>query len=429
MASLVGTAVEWYVFQIYGLAAAVVFSRLFFPNVDPLIGTLAAFAAFGVGFFGRPLGGAVFGHFGDRIGRKSMLVVSLLMMGSATVLIGCLPTYGSIGILAPVLLVALRFVQGIGLGGEWGGAVLMAVEYAPPGKRGLYGSLAQMGSPAGLLLATGVFGAVSLLPEEQFLAWGWRIPFLLSALLIAVGLFVRLTVAETPAFTRAKEAEAQEKMPILEVIRSYPKSLLLAFGAFAVSNGAFYVFVTYMASYGTVQLGVSSDTMLVGAVLFAVGEFVAIPLFAALSDRVGRRPVFIASAAFTMLYAFPAFWLVGTTVPALIWLAVGLGGVCVGALYGIMGAFASELFGTEVRYSGASLGYQLSAAIAGGLTPFVATAMVAAAGGGYWPVPAYLAALGLISLLSMYLASETYRSDLSGQAAVAERRVATIKSR
>ncbi len=411
-ASLIGTTIEWYDFFIYGTAAALVFNQLFFPNVDPVIGTLAAFATFGVGFLARPLGGIIFGHYGDRIGRKSMLVITLLIMGAATTLIGLLPTFETIGIWAPILLVTLRFLQGLAVGGEWAGAVLMAVEYSPEEHRGFYGSWPQMGSPIGLFLSTVLFAAVAALPDEQFLAWGWRIPFLVSVVLVGVGLFIRLRIFETPAFSRVKESGTEARMPIVDVLKNDFGKVLLGAGIVFVTIGGFYVVVTFSLSYGTETLGISRGVMLGGVLVAAISELITIPIFAALSDRVGRRPVCIWSAAVATLLAFPFFWVLGTESPVLIWLAFGVYAAVLGGVYGPGAAFVVEQFGTRVRYSGASLAYQLSGVLSGAFAPLIATALLAAGGGAVWPVALYLAGLSLVSLVSAYFARETYRADI-----------------
>jgi MHS family shikimate/dehydroshikimate transporter-like MFS transporter len=425
-ASLIGTTIEWYDFFVYGTAAALVFNQLFFPNVDPVIGTLAAFATFGVGFIARPLGGIVFGHYGDKIGRKSMLVITLLIMGIATTLIGLLPTFATIGIWAPILLVTLRFLQGLAVGGEWGGAVLMAVEYSPAENRGFYGSWPQMGSPIALFLSTLIFSAFAALPDEQFLSWGWRVPFLVSIVLVGVGLYIRLRIFETPAFSQVKESGTVARLPIVDVLKNNLRKVLLAAGIVFVTIGGFYVVVTFSLSYGTETLGIPRSVMLTGVIIAAIAEFITIPIFASLSDRVGRRPVCIWSAAVATLLAFPFFWILGTKVTLLIWLAFAVYAGVLGGVYGPGAAFVAEQFETRLRYSGASAGYQLSGVLSGAFAPLIASALLAAAGGSIWPVALYLAGLSLISLVSAYLATETYRADIyevvqpQGRPAVAE---------
>jgi MFS transporter, MHS family, shikimate and dehydroshikimate transport protein len=411
-ASFIGTTIEWYDFFLYGTAAALVFNKLFFPKAEPSSGTLLALATYGVGFAARPLGGIIFGHFGDRIGRKSMLVVSLLIMGIATFLIGAMPTYAAIGIWAPVLLVVLRIAQGIGVGGEWGGAVLMSVEHAPPGRRGFFGSWPQMGVPAGLFLSTVVFLIVQQTTSDAaFLAWGWRVPFLLSAVLVGVGLFVRLRLYESPAFQRVKETRTEAPMPILDVLRKYPREVVLAMGMRIAENGVFYILTVWVLVYGHEDLKLAKSTMLWGVVIAALLGLVTIPWYGALSDRVGRRPLYLGGALFSLVFAFPFFWLVNTKTEVLIWLAIVLG-VNVGhdLMYGPQAAFFSELFGTRVRYSGASLGYQLASVIAGGFAPLIAAALLQAWG---WPAVAlYMAVMAAVTVVATLLATETYQSDI-----------------
>ena len=413
VASLVGTALEWYDYFLFGTAAALIFNGLFFPEQDPLTGTLLAFATFGVGFGARPIGGLVFGHYGDKIGRKTMLVITLVIMGVATCAIGLLPTYAQIGIWAPILLVVLRLVQGFGVGGEWGGAVLMAVEHAPAGKRGYYGSWPQMGVPAGLVLSTVVFTIFQAMPEEQFLAWGWRIPFLLSVVLVAVGLYVRLRLVESPAFQEVDDTDTEAQMPIVEVFRTYPRNILIAMGARVGDNMLFYIFSVFALTYVTEELGLPESTALIGVMIGATIEFFLIPFFGALSDRIGRRPVYMGGAIFCMLFAFPYFWLLNTEAPALIWLAISLS-LFVGhaAMYAPQASFLSELFGTRVRYSGASIGYQLAPIVGGGIAPFIAVALLAWTGS-YWPIAVYMIGMAAITVVSVYLATETSFAEIS----------------
>ena len=418
VASFIGTAIEWYDFFLYGTAAALIFPALFFPEAAPLQGTLLAFSTYAVGFAARPLGGIVFGHYGDRIGRKAMLVLSLLIMGIATALIGVLPTFESIGVMAPILLVTLRFLQGIGVGGEWGGAVLMAVEHSPEGRRGFYGSWPQMGVPAGLLLANVVFLITSsTLPES----WGWRVPFLLSLVLVGVGLFIRLRILESPAFQQVKESGTEAQMPIIDVVRTHPKNVLLAMGMRVAENGTFYIITAFVLTYVVEELGLEQNTGLTGVIIASLIGLFTIPFFGSLSDRVGRRPLYMFGAVFSLLFAFPFFWLLNTEVAPLIWLAIVLG-VNIGhdTMYGPQAAYFSELFGTRVRYSGASLGYQLASVFAGGFAPLISVALLARYG--YGAVSIYMAVLALITVVSVVLASETFREGI-GETREAERRV------
>jgi metabolite-proton symporter len=411
VASFVGTAIEWYDFFLYGTAAALVFNKLFFPRFDPLVGTVLAFATFAVGFVARPVGGVVFGHYGDRIGRKAVLSLTLLIMGVATFAIGLLPTYGQIGVGAPILLVALRLVQGFGLGGEWGGAVLMATEHAPAGRRGFYGSWPQTGAPAGLLLSTGVFALASRLPEDVFLRWGWRIPFLVSMALVGVGTFIRVRLAESPEFSRIKERKTEARLPILEVLRHHRRSVALSMGARLAENAFFYVYTTFVLAYATEQVHVTKQTVLSGVLLASGLDLLAIPCFGLLSDRLGRGPVYMFGAVFSALFVVPFFLLVGTGRPELVALAIVVG-VTVGhaAMYGPQASFFSELFGARVRYSGASLGYQLASVLAGGLSPMIAAGLLAWAHGAWWAIALYMIALAFVTLGSVYLAAETRTS-------------------
>jgi len=413
-ASFIGTTIEWYDFFLYGTAAALVFGELFFPGSSPLIGTLAAFGTFAVGFAARPLGGIVFGHFGDRIGRKTMLVLSLLIMGVATFLIGCLPTHASIGILAPILLVVLRFAQGIGVGGEWGGAVLMSVEHAPKGKRGFYGSWPQMGVPAGLLLSTLTFMLVqNSTTEDQFMAWGWRIPFLVSIVLVAVGLFVRLAVMESPAFKEVKESGTAADKPIVDLVKDHKRDVLTAMGMRIAENGCFYIFTVFVLAYGEETLKLSKNTMLTGVIIAAALGLLTVPFYGWLSDRFGRRKLYMAGALFTLAFAYPFFALLDTKEPVLIWLAIVLA-VNIGhdLMYGPQAAYFSELFQTRMRYTGASVGYQLASVFGGGFAPLIAVALLAAGGDKPYLVALYMMGMGVITVVATYYARETFRSDI-----------------
>ena len=414
LSGLIGATVEWYDFFLYGTAAALVLGQLFFPSSDPLVGTIAAFGSFAFGYLSRPIGAVVFGHYGDRIGRKTMLILTLLIMGIATFLIGLLPTYASVGIWAPILLLVLRFFQGIGLGGEWGGAVLLAVEHSPGDKRGFYGSVIQIGAPAGLLLGTGAFLIAASLPEEQFLSWGWRIPFLVSVLLIGVGLFIRLKILETPAFSQVKESGNEARIPIVEVFRTYPKNILLTMGARLSEGQIFNILAVFAITYATSQLDLTRSTVLYGVLIGAGVECLTLPAFGALADRVGRRPVYMGGAAFCALFAFPFFWLLDTENTILIWLALALG-LAIGhsAMWGPQASFFSEAFGTRVRYSGTSFVYQFSGIASSALTPLIATALLGWAGGSPWLVAVFVIVYAAVSFTSTYLASETYRDEIS----------------
>jgi metabolite-proton symporter len=412
-ASFIGTTIEWYDFFLYGTAAALVFNQLFFPTLDPLAGTMASFATYAVGFFARPIGGIVFGHFGDRMGRKSMLVTTLMLMGLATFLIGVLPTYDQIGVAAPVLLVVLRFVQGFGVGGEWGGAVLMVVEHGHQGRRGLYASWVQAGVPAGSLLANSVFNLFSLLPSDAFLSWGWRIPFLLGIGLLGVGLFIRLQIYESPLFAKVRDRKQQAAVPFFEVLKRYPRNVLLAIGARMAENGGFYIFTVFVLTYATVNLELPRTAILNCLLIASVAQFIAIPTFGMLSDSIGRRPVYLGGAVALAAFAFPFFWMVDTTSTTWIGLAITIALIAQSAMYAPQAAFFSELFGTDVRYTGASIGYQLASPLAGGLAPLICVSLLKWTNGRIWGVAVYLIVLSAITILSVWLAAETHRAHLS----------------
>lgn len=413
LAAAVGSALEWYDFFIYGTAAALVFGDLFFPKLDATAGTLAAFATFGVGFAARPLGGIVFGHLGDRLGRKPVLVITLMLVGGGTFLIGLLPTHATAGVWAPVLLVLLRLVQGFGAGAEYGGAVILAVEYAPEGRRGLFGSLAPVGVTVGNLLAAAVFAACTLLPREDFLAWGWRIPFLLSIVLVLVGFVIRARVTETPVFLEAVAKRKVERAPVLEVLRRHPREILVVVGARLAENGLGYLFPVFALNHLTRNLGVPKGTAL-GAIMTAHAlSLVTIPLFSALSDRIGRRPVYLGAAVFSGLYAWPFFLLLETREPALITLAMVMGiAVGVAGMFGPQAAYFAELFGARLRYSGFAIARELGSLLAGGVAPFLSAWLVVQGGGDPWLVAAYMSAMCAITALAIHAGPETHRVDL-----------------
>jgi metabolite-proton symporter len=411
-ASFIGTAIEWYDFFLYGTAAALVFNKLFFPTFDPIVGTMAAFATYAVGFFARPLGGVLFGHFGDRIGRKSALVITLVMVGVSTFLIGVLPTYEAAGVVAPALLIGLRFVQGLGVGGEWAGAVLMVVEHGHRGRRGFQASFVQAGAPAGLLLATLAFTLVAQLPEHDVIAWGWRIPFLFGLVPTLVGLFIRLRIIESPLFAKALAEKPPPRVPILEAIRQHPRSMLLAMGARMAENSCYYIFTVFSLSYAKQVMGLDPRVALIGVLIGGSVHLFATVLFGGLSDRIGRRPVYLGGALGLAVFAFPFFWLIGKGTDAGVWAAIAIGMVTHAAMYGPQAAFLSELFGTRVRYSGASLGYQLAAPLSGGLAPLIAAAMLKWTDNATWPVSLYLIGMAAITVVSVCLAAETSRRTL-----------------
>jgi MFS transporter, MHS family, shikimate and dehydroshikimate transport protein len=399
-ASFIGTAIEWYDFYIYGTAAALVFPRLFFPQFSPFAGTLASFATFGVAFVARPIGGVLFGHFGDRIGRKAMLVTTLLVMGAATFLVGLLPTYAQAGAAAPVLLAVLRFLQGFAVGGEWGGATLMAVEHAPAAHRHFYASWPQVGSPVGLILSTAAFAACAALPEAQFLAFGWRVPFLLSIALIAVGVFIRLRILESPAFLAVKERGEQSRVPIWEVLRDCRVEALLATLTVLVAYN--YIITTFTPSYLVRYLGVPRSVPLIGLLVGGVSSATGALTLARLADRIGRRPVALGTIAVTLGLAFPFFQLIGTRDPVLIWLAMGAWMFANGAYLGILGMQLAEMFPVRLRYSGISLAYQVAGVIGGGLAPLTAAGLIEWSHGATWPLAIYQATVAVLSFVAVY---------------------------
>ncbi len=414
LASSIGATIEWYDFFIYGTAAGLIFNQLFFTNLTPAVGTIVAFATFAVGYLSRPVGSVIFGHYGDKIGRKTMLILTLFIMGVATFAIGLLPTYGAVGIWAPILLVTMRVLQGIAVGGEYGGAVLMAVEYAPEGRRGFYGSWPQVGVPAGLLLASGMFGLLSLLPEEAFLSWGWRVAFLASIVLVVIGMYIRLQILETPAFTRVREAQEEAQVPFVELLRTQPKELVLGMGVRWVEGLAFNAYGVFAVSYIVSQLGLPQLTALIGVIIAAAFGVVLVPVYGALSDRFGRKRVYGVGAVCFGVFAVPSFLLINTGRTLLIWLGIVVSlGIIYPAIYAPLAVFWSELFDTRVRYTGVGAVYQFSGVFASGLTPVIAASLVAYAGGSPWLFVGYMIVVTVVSLVALALSPETFRRDIN----------------
>jgi metabolite-proton symporter len=413
-ASLVGTAVEWYDFFLYGSAAALVFGPLFFPSSDPVTGTLLAFGTYALGFVARPLGGVVFGHFGDRVGRKKMLVVALLMMGVATFAIGLLPTYASIGLGAPILLLVCRLVQGFAVGGEWGGAVLMASEHGSDEQRGFWSSWPQAGVPLGNMLATGVlFVLAAFQSDATFEAWGWRIPFLLSAVLVGIGLWVRLQLEESPVFTDARDEIAAKKdedshMPLLEVVKTYPKEVFIAMGMRLAENISYYIFTIVVLTYAKDFADVGTDLILRMLLIGAAFQFLLIPAVGALSDRIGRRPLYLAGAVGVGVWSFFFLDLASSESGGKVLLAVVVGLFFHSLMYSPQAAFFSELFGTSVRYTGASVGYQLASIFAGALAPIIAGLLLKTGDGdNTTAVALYVSLASVITIVAVLFAKET----------------------
>lgn len=414
VASFIGTTIEFFDFYAYGLAAALVLNQAFFPSLDPVTGTLAAFSTYAVAFVSRPLGAALFGHFGDRIGRKTILIVSLLLMGGSTFLVGLLPGYATWGVLAPVLLVVLRFIQGIGLGGEWGGAALLATEHAPPDKRGFYAMFPQLGPAVGFILANLAFLAARLsMSQQDFAAWGWRIPFIASAVLILIGLYIRVRIAETPVFRRAVATEQVTRVPLLQLITAQPGALLLGAGVMMIQYTLFYTSTTYLLNYGTQVLKLGEITMLVVVLLAVVVLGLATVFSSIVSDRVGRRRVLVIAAAIAIGWALLIFPLVDSRNLFLIWLALA-GCLCLmGLSFGPMGAFLPELFPTRYRYSGAALSYSLGGVLGGALPPIIAVQLQASVGS--WAIGSYIAVVAAISLGCVLALPETRQVDLDSK--------------
>lgn len=412
VASFVGTTIEWYDFYLYGTAAALVFNQLFFPSYSAMAGTMMALLTFSAGFIARPLGGVIMGHFGDKIGRKAMLVSSLLVMGIATTLIGFLPTYASIGVWAPILLLLLRMIQGFGVGGEWGGAVLVAVENAPPEKRGFFGAWPQAGVPVGLLLANGVFMASSLLMSpEAFLAWGWRIGFVGSALLIIVGLVIRLKMEETPTFQDVKDKGEVAKFPVLHVLRTQWRAVALAVGIKMSQNAIFYIITVFALTYASTALGLPQSVALIGVLIGSVVSSFTLLISGWLSDQYGRRRVYMIGAVLSGAFSFPFFMLMGTGSAVLIWLAIVAGLVFHDLMYGPQAAYMAEMFEPNVRYTGASLGYQIASTIAGAVSPVLAVFLLSISDNQPWLVALYMIGMSIITIVATWLSPETHRGN------------------
>ncbi|MFY0545340.1 MFS transporter [Brevibacillus sp. H7] len=413
VASLIGSSIEWFDYFLYGTMASLVFNKLFFPNTDPVVGLLLSYLSFSLTFFIRPLGGIFFSHIGDKIGRKKTLVLTLSLMGTATVLIGLLPDYSTIGIWAPILLFILRLIQGLGIGGEWGGALLLAVEYSGKNERGFYGSVPQMGVTIGMLLGTLSVSLMSLLPEDQFLSWGWRVPFILSAILVFIGLWIRNGIDETPAFQEAKQTGHIAKVPLVDTFRYHWKSVLIAIGAKVVETGPFYIFSTFVIAYATKYLGYDKVTALNAVTMATLVTTIVIPFMGKWSDKIGRKPLYIGGTIAMMLFAFPYFYLL--SLKSAVWLTVATV-IALGILWApvtaVLGTLFSEIFSTQVRYTGVTVGYQLGAAIAGGTAPLIATALLSAYNNSWVPVALYIILTGVISLIAISATRETKDANL-----------------
>lgn len=413
IASLVGSSIEWFDYFLYGTVAALVFNQLFFVNEDPTIGLLLSYASFALAFFIRPFGGVIFSHIGDRIGRKKTLVLTLSLMGVATFGMGLLPTYQAVGIWAPILLITLRLVQGLGIGGEWGGALLLAVEYAPAEKRGLFGAIPQMGVTIGMLLGTIALSIMTLLPENAFMTWGWRLPFIFSALLVFFGLWIRKGIDETPSFKKVKESGEVPKLPIVETLKNYWREVLIAVGAKVVETAPFYIFSTFVVSYATSNLGFSRTATLTAVMIATIITTILIPFMGKLSDTIGRKKLFIGGTIGMALFAFPYFWLLQQKSVLLLIVATVIGlGVIWAPITAVLGTMFSEIFDAKIRYTGITLGYQIGAALAGGTAPLVATALLNRFNNSYVPVAIYIIFASLLSLAAIWAVKDRSNQKL-----------------
>ncbi|MFH0070662.1 MFS transporter [Peribacillus sp. NPDC056705] len=413
VASLVGSSIEWFDYFLYGTVSALVFNQIFFVNEDPTIGLLLAYASFALAFFIRPFGGVIFSHIGDRIGRKKTLVLTLSLMGVATFGMGLLPTYQAVGIWAPILLITLRLVQGLGIGGEWGGALLLAVEYAPAEKRGLFGAIPQMGVTIGMLLGTVALSIMTMLPENAFMTWGWRIPFIFSALLVFFGLWIRKGIDETPSFKKVKESGEIPKLPIVETLKHYWREVLIAVGAKVVETAPFYIFSTFVVSYATANLGFSRTATLTAVMIATIITTILIPIMGNLSDTIGRKKLFIGGTIGMALFAFPYFWLLQQKSVLLLIVATVIGlGVIWAPITAVLGTMFSEIFDAKIRYTGITLGYQIGAALAGGTAPLVATALLNRFDNSYVPVAIYIIFASVLSLAAIWAVKDRSNQKL-----------------
>ncbi|WP_048767254.1 MFS transporter [Oligella urethralis] len=413
LASLIGSSIEWFDYFLYGTVAALVFNQLYFPTDDPTVSTMLAFASFGLSFFIRPFGGIIFSHIGDKLGRKRTLVLTLSLMGIATALMGVLPTYEAIGIAAPIIMVTLRLIQGLGIGGEWGGAMLLAVEYAPRHLRGLFGSVPQMGVTIGMLLATLALTLMSQLPDEAFMSWGWRVPFIASTVLVFIGLWIRKGIDETPSFKKNQVEGKVVAVPLFETLKTHKREVLIAIGAKFVETAPFYIMSTFVVYYATQDLQFTRTNVLNAVTIATIVTTLLIPLMGLLSDRVGRKRLFIAGTVSMMLYAFPYFWLLEqkTIVSLILATVIGLG-VIWAPITAVLGTMFSEIFKSNVRYTGISLGYQIGAALAGGTAPLVATLLLNEFNRSYVPIATYIILTGVISLIAIASVSSTNKQQL-----------------
>lgn len=423
-ASLVGSSIEWFDYFLYGTMAALVFNQLFFVNEDPTVGLMLAYASFALSFFIRPFGGIIFSHIGDRIGRKKTLVITLSLMGLATFGMGLLPTYQAVGIWAPILLITLRLVQGLGIGGEWGGALLLATEYAPPERRGFFGSIPQMGVTIGMVMGTLALWLMTLLPDGAFMTWGWRVPFILSALLVVFGLWIRKGIDETPEFKKVQASGEIPKLPIVDTMKYHWREVLIAIGAKVVETAPFYIFGTFVVSYATTNLGFSQTATLGSVMIATIITTILIPVMGSLSDRVGRKKLYVSGSIAMALFAFPYFWMLqqGSVLLLVIATVIGLG-VIWAPITAVLGTMFSEIFDAKVRYTGVTLGYQIGAALAGGTAPLVATALLARFDNSYVPVAIYIIFTALISLASIWAVKDLSGKQPAAKVAVEQSRI------